>query len=302
MKILVTGGAGFIGSHVIPELLNRDYEIICTIRKNKCRSDVESLPIDLVEFEDISKLPTDIDQILHLASFGANTNRDVDQKSNALVNSLGTLNLLEYARRNDIKKFVYASSWVVYGESVYLPMDENHPISPVSYYGASKWGGEGYCNVFREIHGLDVTILRICYVYGPRMHQTTALNMFVDKALRAEDITLHNGGLDTFDFVYIKDIVRSCTSALGSAGGDVYNIGSGEESSITNLAEIIFKAAESDGTIIPKAPEPGYKPHRRFCSIEKAKDRKELNYEVQYDLEKGIKEFVEYKRRENAGN
>jgi nucleoside-diphosphate-sugar epimerase len=88
MKILVTGGSGFIGSHVIPELLDRDNEILCTIRKNKCKSDVESLPIDLVEFDDINKLPTDIDQILHLASFGASTNKDVDQKSNALVNSL----------------------------------------------------------------------------------------------------------------------------------------------------------------------------------------------------------------------
>jgi UDP-glucose 4-epimerase len=191
---------------------------------------------------------------------------------------------------------------MVYGESVYLPMDENHPISPVSYYGASKYGGEGYCNVFREIHGLDVTTLRICYVYGPRMHPTTALNIFVDKALRGEDITLFNGGLDTFDFVYIKDIVRSCINALESKGGDTYNIGSGEENSIFKLAEIIFKAAKSDGNIIPKVADSGHKPVRRFCSIEKARDRIKLNYQVQYNLEKGIKDFVDYKRKENAEN
>ena len=176
-KVLVTGGAGFIGSHLCEELLPISSHVICLddfsagkmkniefLRQNMNFSLVKKSVCDQ---EGMDEIFTDLDTVFHNAASKKNVCL-MNPKKDLMVNGEGTLNLLEFAKKHKVRKFVHASTGSVYGEPVIFPTDESHPLRPVSYYGVSKLAGERYVDVFHRLYGMDTTILRYFHVYGPR--------------------------------------------------------------------------------------------------------------------------------------
>ena len=223
-KFLVTGGAGFIGSHIVDKLLT-DGNVVRVIdnfdayydpkikRKNvehnMNNANFQLLEGDIRKLSDVERALQGIDAIIHEAAQpGVRISVEDPIKTND-VNIMGTLNILETARKKDIKKIIFASSSSVYGKIEYLPFDEKHPTQPISPYGASKLSCENYCKVFSELYGTQIVMLRYSTVYGPRMRPDLAINKFMHKALSGRAIEVYGDGSKTRDITFIDDVVES---------------------------------------------------------------------------------------------
>lgn len=287
MKILVTGASGFLGRHLVKQLLEKGHEVICISRKTQCLS--QTIYTDIKNRYNMKKLPYDVDCIFHLAASVFPNTKD-DPRLNILANSLATLNLLHYAHKNDVKRFIYASTVEVYGSHVnYLPIDEKHPVFPDRFYGASKYGGEIFCNVYKETYNVDIVILRFAYIYGIGMNQNLVVPLFLNNAINGNNLTLFDGGMDTYDFIYVSDAVQACLKAL-TRGSEIYNIASGTETSIRDLAKTVIDVTKSRSKSIYKKSDKSVISTKRFY-FDIAKARNELKFTVNYPLIKGIQEF-----------
>ena len=250
-KVLVTGGAGFIGSHICEELVHQG-AIVTSIDdysagKEKNHAHLAGCP----NFTAVHKSVTDtdgmdnlfkgIDTVFHNAASKKNVCL-LDPKKDLRVNGEGTLNLLEYAKKHGVRKFVHASTGSVYGEPVSFPTDENHQLRPVSYYGVSKLAGERYVDVFCRLYGIDTTILRYFHVYGPRQESNEfggVVSIFLRNILERKNLTIFGDGSQLRSFTWVKDLVQANLSAAQNpkAKGKVYNVASGIQVSITDLAK-----------------------------------------------------------------
>lgn len=260
-KIIVTGGAGFIGSHLAEKLAKEGHEIIvidnldpfysielkkrnlnCVLKYNNA-SFVEG---DICNLDFLRKVINEgTDFVFHEAAQAAvRISVDNPFKPNN-VNILGTLNVLKASLEADVKRVINASSSSVYGSIEYLPFDEKHPTKPASPYGVSKLAGENYCRVFYEVYGLPTVSFRYFSVYGPRMRPDLAIFTFTKKMIKNEFLTIFGDGNQTRDFTYIDDVVKANVKVLETnrADGKVINIGSGNRINVndltTNLNEII---------------------------------------------------------------
>jgi UDP-glucose 4-epimerase len=264
MKILVTGGAGFIGSHLVEHFLQQDgYEVSCLdnfdtyydpkIKKQHIEKFLQNPRFKLVkgDIRDtglLKKILADTDYVFHeAAQAGVRISVDNPKKPHD-VNATGTLNLLEVAKEADVRKIINASSSSVYGKTKYLPFDEIHPTEPVSPYGITKLMTEHYCRVFEELYGLKTVSLRYFTVYGPRMRPDLAIHIFMQKALKNEPIVIFGDGAKTRDFTYIDDVVRANVLAMNKGSG-IYNIGGGHTITIRQLAEKIIENTKSESRI-----------------------------------------------------
>jgi len=249
LRVLVTGGAGFIGSHLVRELVFRGYEV--RVLDNLSRgslqnirdilSSVELVVRDIRDYEAVEKAVSGMDAVVHLAAL-----TDVEESLRepnlyAEVNVVGTLNLARASRKVD--SFIYASSSAVYGDPVKIPIPEDHPLRPKSPYGASKASGELYLMSYSKIYGFRPVILRIFNVYGPR--QSTSYSgviiEFIRRALRGEPLVIYGTGEQTRDFIYVSDVVQAIVCALKSRTSGVFNIGSGEATRILDLANEVLR-------------------------------------------------------------
>lgn len=247
MKILLTGGAGFIGSHVAEQLVSHAYEVV--VIDNLASSSTTYLPSGVRFYQmDINDAAVEVvfekekpDIVIHLAAQTSVVNSMKEPYFDFQTNTAATVKLLQYAVRFPIKQFIFASSAAVYGEPFHLPIDEKHAINPQSFYAVSKYSAEKYIHTFSQIHGFTSTILRFSNVYGPRQNtsgEAGVIGIFISKLLKGESCTIYGGG-QTRDFVYVKDVASACRKAVESNKSGIFNVSSNDEVTINDLHECI---------------------------------------------------------------
>lgn len=267
-KVIVTGGAGFIGSHLCEELVLLGAEVLSIDDYSAGKkSNVEFLEgytnysaIDksVVETAGMDDIFEGVDFVFHNAASKKNI-CEQDPKRDLKVNAEGTLNLLQFALKHKVKHFVHASTGSVYGEPSVFPSDETHPLKPVSYYGVSKLAGERYVDIFNHLFGLNTTILRYFHVYGPRQESNQfggVVSIFHRQALSGETLNVFGDGKQIRSFTWVKDLVEiNLKSAITDVAiGKVYNAASGIQISINDLAEYVVDVTESKSPIIHGEP------------------------------------------------
>jgi len=305
---LVTGGAGFIGSHICERLLNNGHEVICldnfypyydpSLKRKNIEPYLYNKNFKLIEGSILDKellndIIQDVDYIFHeAAQAGVRTSVKNPIKTNE-VNVKGTMNILTASLDSNVKKIIFASSSSVYGKKEYLPFDEKHPTNPISPYGISKLAAEHYCRVFYELYGLGTTSLRYFTVYGPRMRPDLAISIFTRYALQNKPIKIFGYGNKTRDFTYIDNAIEANMLVMKKGNGEVYNIGSGNRISINELAEKIIQITNSNSKIIHTKSQKGDVEHT-WADVSKARD--ELGYTPKIDLDEGLRNYVEWNK------
>ncbi len=309
MKVLVTGGAGFIGSNIVDALLEAGHgvAVIDDLSTGK-QANVDSRAcFYLVDIRDNAALAQVFDKeqpeiVLHQAA-KANVRESMEKPvAYADVNILGSINLLEQARRTRVKKFVYASTGgASYGEPEYLPVKEDHPVNPLDPYGTSKHCVEHYVFLYHYNYNLPYNILRYPNVYGPRqdpLGEAGVIAIFAGKMLKGERPTLFGKGDKERDFCYVGDVARANLIAMTSDHNSTYNIGWGVG---TNIQTIFDKLAE----IIGFKSEPIYEPDKPGevykIYLDATKAKQELGWEPKVSLDEGLRRTVDYFRAHLMG-
>ncbi len=304
MKVLVTGGAGFIGSHVVDACLAAGHEVsvvddLSTGRKINLDEAAVLYQVDIRDAESLrlvfeSERP---DVICHLAA-KADVRESMEKPIEyAQVNIIGSLNLLELSRDYGVRKMVYASTGgAVYGEPKYLPADEDHPINPLDPYGASKHQVEHYLYIYRKHHGIDYTILRFPNVYGPRqdpLGEAGVVAIWTGQMLKSEQAVIYGSGEQERDFVYVGDIAQANVLALNKGGGQILNLGSGIGTSINEIFDLLKESTGYQGTA-EHGPAKEGEVFRIFITNERAKEA--LGWAPSVALKDGIEKTVAYFR------
>ncbi len=314
-KILVIGGAGFIGSFVVKELLKGDVaevRIFDNFSRGKIENIKESLKDsrckifelgnDITHPDMLDAAMKDIDYVVHLAALWLLHCKDFP-RSAFKVNIEGTFNVLEACVKNKIKKLVYSSSASVYGDAIEIPMKEDHPFNNRNFYGATKIAGEAMCRAFYDRYGLNYLGLRYMNVYGPNQDQkavyTGVIPIMLNKIDEGESPVINGDGSQAYDFIYVEDSARANVLAIKSVKTDeFYNVGTGVQTRVKELCELILKLKNSK-------LEVKYQPYtaedaralvrNRIGSPEKAK--KEIGFEYKYSLEEGLKKLIEWRNK-----
>lgn len=299
MKILLTGGAGFIGSHVAEQLISHGYEVI--IIDNLISGSTTYLPQGVEFFqmdindpsvEDVFKTVKP-EIVLHLAAQTSVVHSMREPYFDFQSNTDGTVKLLQYAARYHVRQFIFSSTSAVYGEPTYLPIDEMHPIDPHSFYAVSKYAAERYIRIFAAQYGFTPTILRFSNVYGPRQKtagEAGVVGIFILNYLKKEQCLIY-GGNQTRDFIYVKDVAIACRKAIESDLSGIYNVSSSVELSIGVLNELISQQLEVNASA-------NYMPFREgelirsVLSNENAK--KGLEWVPTFSLLEGLYETIQY--------
>ena len=305
MKVLVTGGAGFIGSHVVDTFLAAGHSVavvddLSTGKQSNLDARARFHLADIRDADALAKI-FDAEQPEAISHQAAKANVRESMEKPVLyadVNVLGSLNLLEQARHRGIKRFIYASTGgAVYGEPQFLPVTEDHPINPLDPYGASKHHVEHYLNLYHQNFKLPYSILRYPNVYGPRQDpfgEAGVVAIFCRMMLRGEQPTINGSGKQERDFVYVGDIARANLLALEGEHDGIYNIGSGRGTDINTL---FGKLSE----IVLFAAEPKYGPAKLGevfkIYIDASKASRDFGWEPKATFEEGLKETVEYFRK-----
>ncbi|NOZ82669.1 MAG: NAD-dependent epimerase/dehydratase family protein [Euryarchaeota archaeon] len=292
MVALVTGGAGFIGSHVVDALLEEGYRVrviddLSTGREENLASDgrLEFHRKSILD-ENLGELLRDVEEVYHLAA-QINVRYSVENPAYDLkVNALGTLRLLEQAE--DLERFLYASSGgAVYGEPQKLPVSEEHPTDPISPYGASKLAGEKYVQLYRYNYGIKYAILRYANVYGERQDargEAGVIAIFLERLLAGKPLVIYGTGEQTRDYVYVGDVVRATLLGRRCSSG-VFNIGTGIETSVNTLVDIITEVTGREPEVEHAEPRKG-EVFRIYLDITRARDQ--LGFSPEVDLHEGI--------------
>lgn len=308
-SVLVIGGAGLVGSHVVEELTKEPvgevvvYDNFTRGSRENLAEAMEDPRVRLFEEGD-DILHTDLlreavdgaDLVVHLAALWLMHCREYP-RSAFRVNVEGTFNVLEACRDAGVEKLVYSSSASVYGDAVEVPMTEEHPYNNRTFYGATKIAGEHMARAFHERYGLDYVALRYMNVYGPRQDYEGAyvavMMKMLDRIDAGEPPVIHGDGSQTYDFVYVRDVARANVRALKSDATDLFcNVGTGSGTTIAELAELLLEVTGSD-------LEPEYREAdrefvtERIGSVERA--REELGFEAEVELEEGLRRLVEWR-------
>jgi UDP-glucose 4-epimerase len=300
MKVLVTGGAGFIGSHVVDQLLQAGHQPIVvdnlsTGNERFLHAEVPFYRLDICDqqLERVFREESP-DAVIHQAA-QSSVPISVDQPvHDARINIHGTIHLLEASRKWGVQKFIYASSAAVYGNPIYLPIDESHPIQPLSPYGISKCAPEYYVRAYQDLHGLSYTVLRYANVYGQRQMnkgEGAVIAIFLDRLLRGLPLRIDGDGEQTRDYIHVSDVARANLSALTQADNQTLNIGTGISTSINRLVQLLQEMVSKPLTVTHGPARTGDIQHSSF-DIRAA--RQHLNFSPQVSLKAGLKETVDY--------
>jgi len=289
--VLITGGTGFIGSPLVQAL--RPHCDVMVLSRNKKVKGVRTVHADITNISDLlnSIKKTEIDLVFHMAG-NTVTPHHTNDLEHFSINSLGTKNLLSLSLKKDIEQIIYSSSMDVYGDPLSLPVTEDHPTIPLSFYGMSKMLGEHYCSEFFKQYGQKFTTLRYSYVYGPGLPDYRVISRFITNVLEEKPLVLNNAGKSTTDYIFVKDVVASNILAAinKKSNNQAFNIGTGVETSVKELAHHIIKLM-GQGTLQYK-PDDLNNTKGFFLDISKAKSR--LGFIPVYSLRDGLNEQVKY--------
>jgi len=309
MKILVTGAAGFLGSHLSEKYVNEGHVIYAVdnllngnlnnIRTLLHRKNFKFIHDDVLHLELYHKIPTDLDAIIHLAAQIHVDRSIINPKETFNINVDGTMKILEFARMNDIGKILFSSTSEIYGSAKYAPMDEEHPLSAQHPYGVSKIAADRLCYSYNETYDLGIDIVRCFNLFGPRQKDSGyggVIAIFINRILQNKSPIIYGQGNQTRDYMYIYDAIEAYDKVLMSTnnpGKNGINFGSGIEKSINEIAELILKLTGANKSLkaIHVDPRPT-EVQRLFADISKAK--KILEFKPQIEFEKGISLLIDW--------
>jgi UDP-glucose 4-epimerase len=305
MRAIVTGGAGFIGSNLVDALVERGDDVtvidnISTGRRENLSGALaggaELAELDIRDAEAVSDLLERVkpEAVFHLAAQIDVRKSAADPAFDASVNVQGTINLLAASHRVGVGRFLNTSTGgAIYGEGKILPAPEDHPVAPEAPYGQSKYCAEGYCELFRRMHGVPTVSLRYGNVYGPRqdpLGEAGVIAIFCGKVVNGGRPTVFGDGLQTRDYVYVGDVVEANLKAAESNADGAFNVGTGQPASVLDLVEALSPHA-GDGF------EPEFAPERlgevRNIHLDCTRARGELGWEASVDLGEGLKRTLD---------
>ena len=318
-SILITGGAGFIGSHLVKALIENNFliiidnfndyyqgkqsqfeEITKTYQKDE---DYLLIKRDLRDKSIYKTLDDDIDLIFHLAA-QAGVRYSIEHPAEVSDNNItSTVNILDYAVKNEVNKVIMASSSSVYGNPIYTPLDEKHPKNPISPYAVSKLCCENYADYYYREYNLPVTSLRFYTVYGPRGRPDMAIRKFFNLIFHDKELTIYGDGEQLRDFTYVSDIVNGILLAAGSkkSGGEKFNLGVSNPISVNELVDLMFKVANKE--VKTKYIEK-QKGDVEVTYSDTRKANKILNYHPKVNIEEGLQKTYNWQKNflENREN
>ncbi len=301
MNILVTGGAGFIGSHIVDAYISAGHTVtiidnLSTGKMTNLNSKARFHQLDIREFS-VDQVFNDsaFDVVNHLAAQMDVRKSVLDPIFDSSINILGTLNLLENCKRCSVKKFIFSSTGgAIYGEQDYFPADEQHPQRPLSPYGISKLAVERYLFYYDQVWGLRSTILRYANVYGPRQNphgEAGVVAIFGKKMLAGEEVTINGDGEQTRDYVFVDDVVKANLLALDQMTSDTFNIGTGVETTVNQIFTTIESILETRCNSHHVPAKEGEQ-QRSVLSYEKI--RSNLGWQPTVSLRNGLQTTVNY--------
>jgi len=296
--VVVTGGAGFIGSHIAWELV-KDNDVV--IIDNLYTGKEENVPpgaklvkVDIRNHSAVAELISSADYVFHEAAQVSVVESIRDPVFTEEVNVLGTLNILK-AILDGNGKLVFASSAAVYGDNPNLPLKESERPKPLSPYGVTKATAEEYLRVYHELYGLPIVALRYFNVFGPRQGSNQyagVISIFINRALKNEPLFIYGDGKQTRDFIYVKDVVRANLLVAESrrANGRVFNVATGRQTTVLELARRVIEITGANSQIVFDKPRPGDIRH----SLADISGIRGLGFEPEWSLEEGLKKTVEW--------
>jgi UDP-glucose 4-epimerase len=306
-NVLVTGGAGFIGSHLTEALLREGHRVrvlddFSTGKRENLIFDKEYASLEIVE-GDIRYLAIcqeamkSIEHVFHQAALPSVQRSVEDPLGSNAVNSGGTLNILFAAREEKVKRVVYASSSSVYGDTPILPKDEEMPSNPLSPYALQKYIGEEYCRLFYQLYGLETISLRYFNIFGPRQDPNSiysaVIPKFIDALLQGSRPTIFGDGEQSRDFTYIENVVQANLLAMSAKHlhGETINVACAERTSLNQLVSVLHKIL---GSKLPPVYEEPRKGDVRHSLADIRKGKEILNYEPKVGIELGLEKTVEF--------
>jgi nucleoside-diphosphate-sugar epimerase len=302
---VVTGGAGFIGSHIVEELLRRNQpvKVIDNFSTGKRENldpfakSVEVITIDLSQTQDLSKIFAGVDYVIHQAAIPSVPKSILDPLASHHANVNGTLNVLMAARDAGVKRVIYASSSSLYGDSPTLPKHEEMMPKPLSPYGAQKLFGEIYCQVFTRAFGLETASLRYFNVFGPRQDATSqysgVLAKFIPAVLQDRQPVIYGDGLQSRDFTYVQNVVEANLLACTASGvaGEAFNVACGDRITVNDMLKQINQITGKNVAAVYDAPRAGDIKHSQ-ADVKKAE--KLLRYKPNVSFTEGLKRTIEW--------
>ncbi|MGC9172454.1 SDR family oxidoreductase [Caldisericum sp.] len=301
MKILVTGGAGFIGSNVVDAFIENGFEVavldnLSTGKKENLNTKAKFYNADLRDRNALEKVFKEFKpEIVNHHAAQIDVRKSVeDPVFDAEINIVGSTNLFQLAVKYEVKRVVFASTGgALYGEPKVLPANEDTPIEPLSPYGVAKYCVENYLNYFKRLYGIERVILRYANVYGPRqdpLGEAGVISIFTGRILEGKPVFIFGDGTQTRDFIYVEDVVNANLLAIAGSEG-VYNIGTGVETSVNDIVKVFEEVLERKIQVEYLPPRKG-EVYRIALDYTKAKQS--LGFEPTYTLKEGIKKTIEW--------
>jgi UDP-glucose 4-epimerase len=302
MKVIITGGAGFISSHVVDLLIDNNYEV-CIIdnlthgSKNNINKKAKFYEMDirdtkLIEVFEIEKP----DYVIHNAAQISVPASVDDPMNDASINILGTVNVLEASRKVNVKKIIYPASAAIFGEPSYLPIDEEHPLEMLSGYGVTKHTVEHYLKVYKTLYNIDYVVLRCANIYGPRQDSSGeggVIAIFCEKLLMDQTPYIYGDGEQIRDFVYVKDVAKAYLMALQSDINGIYNVSTNIKITINELFKVINELLNKNISCI-YADERKGDIRDSYMTYDKIKG--EIGWKPETSITEGLKETLNYYR------
>ena len=305
MKILVTGGAGFIGSHVSDALVEAGHEVhvldnLSSGKKDQVPSKASFHHLDICDPNLGSLFERERFEVLVHHAAQMDVRRSVaDPQFDARVNILGFLNLMEAGRKSGMKKVIFASTGgAIYGEPDFAPQDESHTLRPLSPYGITKLTTEKYLYFYQQQYGIDYVGLRYANIYGPRQNphgEAGVVAIFTQRMLAGAQPVIYGDGKQTRDFVYVSDVVRANLAALDLEGSDIINIGTARETDVNELFRIIRNLIDPNVPEVHEAGKPGEQ-RRSVLAYERAE--KQMGWSPEVSIEDGLGKTVAWFKKQ----
>jgi UDP-glucose 4-epimerase len=297
---LITGGMGFIGVNLFKKLsLERNVRVLDNLKRSSptgwIGKDSDIFSGDILELSSLDTPFKDISDVVHLAAFGSVVESIKDPMMNFSVNAQGTLNVLKSSVSAGAKRLIFASTGGALIGNALPPVNEIALPKPISPYGASKLCGEAYCHAFAKSYGLETICLRFGNVYGPHsFHKRGAVTLFIKALLKNEPIVIYGSGKASRDYIHVDDLCEGISIALNAplAGGDVFHLASGRETSVLELAKILCKVSGKPSHPIEFRPARTGEVDRNFADYSKAKST--FNFSPKIDIEDGLAQTWEW--------